>query len=204
MSEILVLAPLRLEAAMISWGAPSLRVHRVGMGAARCTEAARWLQHDPAQAIVVMGVCGGLAHGDEPGEVIVAERVWAIDDAYTLQGSEVSCAAAATLTEGFLQRGLRARTGAIACSRRIVHGDGRAKLAEGGADAVEMESAWLAPAAGERPFIVVRVVADTPRHDLRRPDLVLGSWLRAAGALRRAARELESLTREGGIAALTG
>ena len=45
----------------------------------------------------------------------------------------------------------------------------RAVLAAEGALAVDMESAWLAPAAAGRPFAVVRVVLDTPASELHRP-----------------------------------
>jgi hypothetical protein len=52
-----------------------------------------------------------------------------------------------------------------------------------------MESVWLAPADGDRPFGVVRVVLDSPEHELLRPQAV-GGALRAARALRRVAGAL--------------
>jgi hypothetical protein len=52
-----------------------------------------------------------------------------------------------------------------------------------------MESVWLAPAAGGRPFGVVRVVLDSPSHELMRPQAI-GGALRAAKALRRVAGAL--------------
>jgi 4-hydroxy-3-methylbut-2-enyl diphosphate reductase len=55
--------------------------------------------------------------------------------------------------------------------------------------AVDMESVWLAAAAGERPFGVVRVVLDSPRHELLRVQAAPHA-LRAAGALRRVAAAL--------------
>ena len=48
-----------------------------------------------------------------------------------------------------------------------------------------MESAWLAAGAAGRPFGVVRVVLDSPSHELFRPQ-ALGGALRAARVLRRA------------------
>ena len=52
---------------------------------------------------------------------------------------------------------------------RIAMGDARVRLRESGAVAVDMESVWLAPGAGERPFAVVRVISDTPARELTRP-----------------------------------
>jgi 4-hydroxy-3-methylbut-2-en-1-yl diphosphate reductase len=48
-----------------------------------------------------------------------------------------------------------------------------------------MESAWLAAGAAGGPFAVVRVVLDSPSHELFRPQALAGA-LRAAGSLRRA------------------
>jgi 4-hydroxy-3-methylbut-2-enyl diphosphate reductase len=49
-----------------------------------------------------------------------------------------------------------------------------------------MESVWLAPGAAGRPFAVVRVVLDSPSHELLRPQAAADA-VRAARALRRAA-----------------
>jgi 4-hydroxy-3-methylbut-2-en-1-yl diphosphate reductase len=54
---------------------------------------------------------------------------------------------------------------------------------------VDMESAWLAQAAGGRPFIVLRVVLDAPGPSCSR-SAALGSPLTAWRALRRAAPAL--------------
>ena len=58
-----------------------------------------------------------------------------------------------------------------------------------GAIAVDMESVWLAAGAGERPCGVVRVVLDSPSHELLRPRAAAGA-IRAARVLRRVARSL--------------
>jgi 4-hydroxy-3-methylbut-2-enyl diphosphate reductase len=55
--------------------------------------------------------------------------------------------------------------------------------------AVDMESVWLAAGAGGRPFAVVRVVLDSPAHELLRPQATIGV-LRAGRALRRVAGAL--------------
>ncbi|HEY7932491.1 MAG TPA: hypothetical protein VID48_01590 [Solirubrobacteraceae bacterium] len=200
---LLILSPLRLEALAINAGAPRLRVQRVGMGPQRASAAVAKLARDPARALVVLGVCGGLVDGDRPGEVIVAERVSAVEDNGEL-GPMTPCSEPRALAGALLDRGLRARCGTIACTSRIVHGEARGRLNRSGADAVEMESAWLAEAANGRGFAVIRVVADTPNHDLSNPLAALGSWVSALLALRRTASALQQLATDGGLGALLG
>jgi 4-hydroxy-3-methylbut-2-en-1-yl diphosphate reductase len=84
------------------------------------------------------------------------------------------------------------RVGNVVCVSRLALGERRAELHAGGAIAVDMESVWLADAARERPFGVVRVVLDSPRHELMRPQAI-GGALRAARALRRVAGALHEL-----------
>jgi 4-hydroxy-3-methylbut-2-enyl diphosphate reductase len=69
---------------------------------------------------------------------------------------------------------------------KIATGERREQLRAAGALAVDMESAWLAAGAAGRPFAVVRVVLDSPSHELFRAQAV-GQAVRAAQALRRAA-----------------
>jgi 4-hydroxy-3-methylbut-2-enyl diphosphate reductase len=72
---------------------------------------------------------------------------------------------------------------------RLVLGEQRKALLESGAIAVDMESLWLAAGAGERPFGVVRIVLDSPSHELLRPAAALGA-VRAGRALRQVAAAL--------------
>ena len=74
-SDLLVVAPLRLEALAIKAGARKLRVRKTGMGPARSRRAVPGLREDPAAALVVMGVCGGLDQLCEPGDVVVADEL---------------------------------------------------------------------------------------------------------------------------------
>jgi len=60
---------------------------------------------------------------------------------------------------------------------------------------VDMESVWLAAGAAGRPFAVVRVVLDSPSHELLRPRAAAGA-IRAARALRRVAGALQEWTPE--------
>jgi 4-hydroxy-3-methylbut-2-enyl diphosphate reductase len=57
-----------------------------------------------------------------------------------------------------------------------------------------MESRWLAEAAGERPFAVVRVIIDTPHREFLRLGAIPDS-LRALATLRRIAPALEAWSR---------
>jgi len=88
---------------------------------------------------------------------------------------------------------MKLRSGKIVCVSRIATGERRTQLLEGGAIGVDMESVWLAAGAGERPFAVVRVVLDSPTHELMRPQAVRGA-VRAALALRRVAAALHGWT----------
>jgi 4-hydroxy-3-methylbut-2-enyl diphosphate reductase len=74
----------------------------------------------------------------------------------------------------------------VASVDHLVRGAQRGVLAGEGALAVDMESAWLAPAAMGRPFAVLRVVLDTPAREIYRPWATLVGGLAACRALRRA------------------
>jgi 4-hydroxy-3-methylbut-2-enyl diphosphate reductase len=84
---------------------------------------------------------------------------------------------------------MKVRTGRIACVSRLALGERRRELHAQGAIAVDMESVWLAATADRRPFGVVRVVLDSPSHELLRPQAAAGA-VRAARALRSVARSL--------------
>jgi 4-hydroxy-3-methylbut-2-enyl diphosphate reductase len=184
----LIAAPLRLEAMLIASAARGARVHRTGMGPDRARAAARSLLAAPGQALLVLGFCGGLDEGSRPGEVVVAEEVLAAtDEGHSPQ--EVRCEGADTLIAALAGSGLEVRRGRVVCVSRLALGERRSELLAGGAIAVDMESVWLAAGAAGRPFGVVRVVLDSPSHELLRPAAPAGA-LRAARALRRAAGAL--------------
>jgi nucleoside phosphorylase len=190
-SALLVAAPLRLEAILISSAARGALVRKTGMGPARAKAAAGELAEHPAGRLLVVGFCGGLDLESTPGEVIVAEEVYAAADEGQPE-QRVRCELAGELVAGLTGRGLKVRVGNVVCVSRLALGERRAELHAGGAIGVDMESVWLAGAAGERPFGVVRVVLDSPRHELMRPQ-ALGGALRAAKALRRVAGALHEL-----------
>jgi nucleoside phosphorylase len=189
-SDVLVAAPLRLEALAIRAGARQLRIHKTGMGRARSQAAVAKLQSDPASALVVMGVCGGLEDRCEPGEVVIADEL--LDGERPVE-QRFACRSAQPLAEALERRGIAVRCGAVVSVAHIARGEKRVELRERGAIVVDMESAWLARGAGNRPFAVIRVVADTYSRELARPLLTLAGAARAALSLRRTAAALDEL-----------
>jgi 4-hydroxy-3-methylbut-2-enyl diphosphate reductase len=183
MSRALVAAPLAVEQALIRSGARGARVRKTGMGPAKSLSAVHALAREPADALFVLGFCGGLDAQSRPGEVIVAEEVFAIDD----EGHEplrVACDGVERLHGALIGAGLTVRRGPIVGVGKIATGERREQLRAAGALAVDMESPWLAGGAAGRPFTVVRVVLDSPSHELFRVQAV-GGALKAAQALRR-------------------
>jgi len=182
---VLVAAPLALEQALIRSGARGARVRKTGMGPERSLAAAERLRAEPGHGLIVLGFCGGLDRQSRPGEVIVAEEVLATAD----EGHDpvrVDCHGAERLAWALEDSGLTVRRGSIVGVGKIATGERREQLRAAGALAVDMESAWLAAGAAGRPFAVVRVVLDSPSHELFRVRAV-GGALKAARALRRAA-----------------
>jgi 4-hydroxy-3-methylbut-2-enyl diphosphate reductase len=202
MNELLVAAPLRLEAFAIKSGARKMRVRKTGMGQNRSKAAVSPLAREQAAALVVMGVCGALDDGCEPGDVVVAEEL--LDGELDEDSGRIQCPSAEPLATALESRGVRVRRGTIVSVARIAHGERRVTLRERGAIVVDMESAWLASAARERPFAVIRVVADTPSREVTRPLLTLAGAARAALSLRRTAAALDTLVREHGVHAVLG
>jgi 4-hydroxy-3-methylbut-2-enyl diphosphate reductase len=201
MSDVLVAAPLRLEALAIKAGGRRLRVHTTGMGRARSHAAVARLRSDPATALVVMGVCGGLDERCEPGDVVIAEELL---DGERSAEERTACPSAQPLAGALERRGIAVRRGAVVSVARIAHGERRVELRERGAIVVDMESAWLAAGARGRPLAVIRVVADTPSREVTRPLLTLVGATRAALSLRRVAAVLEELVREQGAHTVLG
>jgi 4-hydroxy-3-methylbut-2-enyl diphosphate reductase len=177
--EVVVLAPLALEARAIRSGAPWADVRRIGMGPRRAARSAR--RHDLSgnRPILIAGFCGALDPTLQPGDVVLATE---------LQGpTATSVCDDPTILAGVLRRGgLRVHVGPIASSERLVRGGRRQTLSLGGALAVDMESAWLVPAARRRPLVTMRVVLDTSRRELHRPLQTLTGTATAYRTLRRA------------------
>jgi len=183
---LLILAPLSVEAKAVRAGAPWAEVQRIGMGPRRAARSAQVVGWDgahraPSQwaAILIAGFCGALDPELEPGDVVLASEVRGPTGTST-------CADPAILAGVLRRGGMRVHVGPIASSQRLVLRERRRTLQRTGAIAVDMESAWLAPAAQGKPLVVLRVVLDTERHELLRPARTVLGAATAYRALRRA------------------
>jgi len=188
LSDLLLAAPLRVEALLISSAARGALVRKTGMGPQHSRACSGELAAHAGRAMLVVGFCGGLDATSVPGEVIVAEEVYAAGDEGHPE-ERVRCDLSSELIGRLTGLGLKVRAGNVVCVSRLALGERRAQLHASGAIAVDMESVWLAAGAAGRPFGVVRVVLDSPEHELLRPQAALGA-LRAASALRRVASAL--------------
>jgi 4-hydroxy-3-methylbut-2-enyl diphosphate reductase len=181
-SGLLVLAPLRIEAFAARRSAAT--VMRTGMGPDRAAAAAQAAAQEPARAVAVLGFCGALDPELAPGDLVVADELRGANGPFPCEGAEGVAVA-------LRRAGLEARRGPLVSIRKIARGSARQELAADGSIAVDMESAWLAPAAAGRPFAALRAVVDTPSHELLRPRTVV-SGITAYRALGRAAGALEA------------
>jgi 4-hydroxy-3-methylbut-2-enyl diphosphate reductase len=182
-ARLLVIAPLRIERAAVRRAVPEALVLRSGMGAARARSAALVAARIPAAAVAVAGFCGALAGGLHAGDVVVASEVRGPAGVTACESGPLVAALAALGIEHI-------HVGPLASVDHLVRGAERWVLADEGALAVDMESAWLAPAAAGRPFAVLRVVLDTPAREIYRPLTTLTGGVAAWQALRRAAPAL--------------
>ncbi len=185
MSALTVLAPLSLEARAVRAGAPWARVQRIGMGPRR---AARGASSVEGGAVLIAGFSGALDPELEPGDVVLASE---------LRGpTGTTPCHDPTILAGVLRRGgLRVRVGPIASSQRLVVRERRRILQRTGALAVDMESAWLAPATHAHPLVTLRVVLDTHRQELHRPFRTMAGAGVAYRTLRRACALAEGWAR---------
>ena len=182
--SLAVLAPLSVEALALRSGLHTARVVRTGAGPQRSQSAARKLIGSSDRALAVAGLCGGVDQSLVPGDVVVASELCGATGTRPITGA---CA----LVDALGKFDVSAHLGTIRSEDHLVCGEERNRLRASGALAVDMESLWLADAAGDRPFAVLRVVLDTPRWELLRPGIVVDS-LRALATLRRIAPALET------------
>jgi len=210
MSDVLVVSPLGVEALVVRSAAPGLRVRTTGMGPLKALAAVPRLLEDPAAAIVVLGFGGGLPVGSKLCEVVVASEVLTIDEHGRSAGEAISCEAAGALADALEGHGIEVCRGAVASVEQIITGEGRTRMEAAGAVAVDMESAWVARAAQGRPFVVVRVLSDTPERELRQwlpvgpPLPTVADGLRAMSTLRQVGAVLGRLRRQGSLHTVLG
>jgi 4-hydroxy-3-methylbut-2-en-1-yl diphosphate reductase len=141
------------------WAVPG--AVRLGMGARTRLPS--------GDGFLVAGLAGGLAPSVRPGDLVVAPDP------------------SAPMLAGELRRlGLTVHIGDIHTSDHVVTGTERSRLASTGALAVDMETAALRAAAGDRPFAAVRVVTDAVGAPLWSPGTLLRG-VRGLGVLRKAA-----------------
>jgi 4-hydroxy-3-methylbut-2-enyl diphosphate reductase len=162
------------------------RVLRTGIGPERAQIAAARALAVEAGGIAVAGLCGGVDERLRPGDVVCATELRRED------GAAVVVPGSALLAGVLRRHGLQARVGALVSTNRILTPLERGRL--GDALAVDMESVWLADAAGGRPFAVLRVVVDAAGRRLTDPRIV-ADGVRALRALRLSAAALADWAR---------
>jgi 4-hydroxy-3-methylbut-2-en-1-yl diphosphate reductase len=167
-SPLCVLTALRFEASAARAGTTAATIRHTGMGMARATRAGRDLaaEMELDQPIAVVGLCGGLDRGLQPGDIVVADELRFGDGR-----PSIHLPSSALITGELARAQLPVQCAPIVSTERIVTGEARASLAANGARAVDMESAFLLAellaASPSRPVAVVRVVVDAPDYELR-------------------------------------
>jgi 4-hydroxy-3-methylbut-2-enyl diphosphate reductase len=176
---LVIFAPLRAEARVLRRAAPDAEIVRTGMGPRRAASAADSCRAGDANAVAVAGFCGAVDPALRPGDVVVATEV---------RGPEgiVRCPSAGILAGALRRRGITAALGPVVTVDRLVRARDRDRLRSTGAIAVDMESAWLAEAAGGRPFVVIRAIVDAPGRELTNPFVTAAGGIRAWRSLARA------------------
>ena len=185
--QLLLFAPLRLEARALAPRRTSTAVVRTGAGPAKARSAVERIRNSLSPgAVAIGGVGGGLRPGIRPGTLVVADRV--IDG----EGNTVARLSSARLLAANLARsGLDVEIGTVVTTDRVVHGrQPRERLAALGAVAVDMETATILARPWGCPTAVIRAVADTPERELRSPA-TLSAGRKALSALRAASPVLE-------------
>jgi 4-hydroxy-3-methylbut-2-enyl diphosphate reductase len=170
--KLVVLAPLRIESLAVRSGLPGVKVRRSGMGR-------REVDFGDADAIGVAGLCGAVDPSLRAGAVVLATELRSED------GTTIACPDSSLLAEPLRRMGLEAASGTLYTASRILGRSERLQLRDEGVLAVDMESAWIAEAARERPVAVLRVVVDTADRRLASPRTLIAG-IRGLWTLRRA------------------
>ena len=179
----MVCAPLGIEAQAVGSALSGARVVSGCAGPERARAAAQDLAGRSFEALAVTGFGGALVTGMRPGDVVVATEV--------RDGTRTYPCPSAPLIAGELRRaGLTVRTGPVLSTDHVVRDSERHAYASSEALAVDMESAYLAAAAGDRPLAVVRVIVDSPERRLMSPKTVTGG-ITARRVLRRVGPALQ-------------
>ena len=185
MAELRLLTALRAESVAVG-GADTV----LGKGPRRAQRAAAALSERLAAgtAVALVGVAGGLAPHVGTGDLVVPSTLRIADEDLSVQMPASSLLAAEL-------RRWRAtvHTGGLVSSPRFVRAAERERLAATGAEAVDMESAWVASSLRDlHPVVVVRAISDTAGRSpvlgglaalraLRTVREPLARWARALG-----------------------
>lgn len=154
--SLTLLCPLAMEARAARRGIRGeARVVCTGMGPDRSRRV-----EPESGPVAVVGMGGAVVDGIEPGDVVVATEVSA-DDVVS-----IGLPQAETVAKSLEEAGFTVHTGPVASVSELAVGPRRRELADQGAVAVDMESAWLLE-HHRGPAAVVRVVTDTPTRELR-------------------------------------
>ncbi|GAA4993275.1 1-hydroxy-2-methyl-2-butenyl 4-diphosphate reductase [Kitasatospora paranensis] len=164
-------------------GGPPVLV-RTGIGRRRAGRSVRTvLARGGYGALVVAGFGASVAPGVRPGDVVVADAV------RDTEGRQFGLDTARSMAKALQAHGLTTHIGLHHTADHVVRGAERQALHLRGALAVDMEAAGvLAARADTRPDLpaaVLRVVVDTPEHELLRPG-TLPAGFRAWRTLRAA------------------
>jgi hopanoid-associated phosphorylase len=158
-----VVVGMESEAALLP---PGTRIGIAGADSARAESEARRLLDEGAEALLSLGIAGGLDPVLAPGDIIVGSAV--LDGAQTFEVNQVwMCRLLNAIAHSHSGR-VHAAGGAV-----VGRGAKQALFAATGAQIVDMESGAVArvAAAAGRPFAVVRAVADAA--DLSLPSSAL-------------------------------
>lgn len=186
-SAPVVLTALRIESFAVrgGMGRAAARGERPvlvsGMGREKSLRANRNL----VGPVLVVGFCGAIADDLLPGDVVVADEIRCEDTRIPLPGAEK----VASLVRG---RVPRVRVGPVLTVPRVLDGPRRAAVADSGAVAVDMESAYLLD--GLANGAVIRAVVDTPSRPLFGIRTVIGA-IAAIRALRAIGPAIDEWTR---------
>jgi adenosylhomocysteine nucleosidase len=162
-------APLALEGLQgfrAEVGGKDLMLIAHGIGHGRAADAARraFDQIPAAELVIGTGVVGALSSGLKPGDLVLSDRVLAINSDNQQQAFATDDTHLITVKRSLAMAGIEYSTGAILTSRRVLATGAEKRRAKEstGAIAVDMESAALAAEAVARgiPFLALRAVLD--------------------------------------------
>jgi 4-hydroxy-3-methylbut-2-en-1-yl diphosphate reductase len=152
-AELNVVTALRVES--IAYGGADFVI---GAGPERARRGGSMLASrlDEAAPVAMVGVAGALDERLATGDIVVASELRTTDSSYSRR-----LPAAPLLAAEFRRAKIQTRSGALITSPHYVRAPERAALAQSGALAVDMESAWVMDHLPNNPMAVVRSISDT-------------------------------------------